>query len=57
VVPLVPSEIVEKEQVGANEDVGETSKGNANQMKIDLKRTILMIKDQEIVVPAIPLLE
>ncbi len=26
VVPLVSSEIVEKEQVGANENVGETSK-------------------------------
>jgi len=45
VVPLVPSEIVEKEQVEASEDVGETSKGDFDQIEMDLERIILMIED------------
>jgi hypothetical protein len=57
VVPLVPSEIVEEEQVEASEDVGETFKGNVNQIEIDLEITILMIEDQENVILATPLLE
>jgi hypothetical protein len=36
VVPLVASEIVEEKEVQVGEDVGETSKGNANQVEIDL---------------------
>jgi hypothetical protein len=55
VVPLVPSEIVEKEQMEANENVGETSKGDFDQIEMDLERIILMIEDQENVVPATPL--
>jgi hypothetical protein len=51
VVPLVPNEIVEEEQVEAGEDVGETFKGDADQIEMDLERTILMIEDQENVVP------
>jgi hypothetical protein len=46
VVPLVPSEIVEMEQVEVGEDVGETSKGNVDKIQMDLERIILMIKDQ-----------
>jgi len=38
VAPLVPSEIVEEEQVEVSEDVGETSKGDANQIEMDLER-------------------
>ncbi len=45
VVPLPSSEIVEKEEVQAGEDVGETSKGDADQVEMDLERTILMIED------------
>ncbi len=55
VVPLVPSEIVEKEQVEACKDVGETFKRNANKIEIDLEIIILMIKDQENVVLIAPL--
>jgi len=36
VVPLVPSEIVE-EQVETNENVGETFKGDVDQIEMDLK--------------------
>ncbi len=54
VVPLVPSEIVE-EQVETNENVGETFKGDVDQIEMDLKWTILMINDQENVVPTTPL--
>jgi uncharacterized protein YwlG (UPF0340 family) len=57
VVPLVPSEIVEEEQVEAGEDIGETSKGNANKIEIDLEIIILMIEDHENVVPIAPLSE
>jgi len=56
VVPLVTSEIVEKE-VEVGEDVRETSKGNVDQIDMDLERTILMIKDEENIVPTTPLLE
>jgi hypothetical protein len=55
VVPLVPNEIVDEEQVEASEDVGETSKGNVDQIEMDLERIILMIKDQENVVHVAPL--
>ncbi len=56
-VPLVESEIVEEEKVEAGEDVRETSKGNVDQIDMDLERTILMIKDKENIVPTTPLLE
>jgi hypothetical protein len=57
VVPFVPSEIVEKEQMEANEDVGETSKGDVDQIKMDLERTILMVIDQENIILIVPLSE
>ncbi len=44
-VPLVTNEIVEDEEVGASDDVGETFKGDANQVEMDLEITILMIED------------
>jgi len=37
------------------EDVGETSKGDVDQIEMDLERTILMIEDQEKVVFIVPL--
>jgi hypothetical protein len=43
VVSVLPSEIIEEEQVEAGEDVKETSKGDANQIEMDLKKIILMI--------------
>ncbi len=55
VVPLVASEIVEEEEVQVGENVGETSKGNIDQVEMDLERTILMIIDQENVVHVVPL--
>lgn len=57
VVPWVPSEIVEEEKMEESEYVGEKSKGNVDQIEVDLKRTILMIGDQKNVVIVIPLLE
>jgi hypothetical protein len=45
VVPLVPNEIVEEEQVETYENIGETSKGDVDQIEINLERTILMIED------------
>ncbi len=30
-----------------SEDIGETSKGDADQIEMDLERTILMIEDQK----------
>ncbi len=39
------------------EDVGETSNGDDDQVKMDLEITILMKEDQENVVPAPPLPE
>jgi glutamate formiminotransferase len=45
VVPMVPSEIVEEEQVEVSEDLGETSKGDVDQIEMDLERIILMIED------------
>jgi hypothetical protein len=45
VVPLVPTKIVEKEQMQAVEDVGETSKGDVDQIEMDLNRTILIIEN------------
>ncbi len=57
VVPSIPSEIVEEEQMEAGEDDGETFKGDADQIKMDLERTILMIEDQEKVVFIAPLLK
>jgi hypothetical protein len=38
VVPLVPSEIVEEEQVEVGEDIGETFKGDVDQIELDLER-------------------
>ncbi len=55
VVPLVPNEIIEEEQVEAGENIGETFKGDADQIEMDFERIILMIKDQENVVPTTPL--
>jgi hypothetical protein len=34
--------------VEASENVGETSKGSANQIEMDSKRIILMMEDQKI---------
>ncbi len=45
VVPLVASGIVEKEEMQAGENVGETFNGDDDQIVMDLERTILMIKD------------
>jgi hypothetical protein len=55
VVPLVLNEIVEDEQMEASEDIGETSKGDADQIEMDFERIILMMEDQENVVPTTPL--
>jgi len=57
VVPLIVNEIVEEEEVQADEDVGETSKGDVDQVEMDLERIILMIEDQENVVLVVPLPE
>ncbi len=57
VVPLVPSEFVEEEQMETGENIGETSKGNVDKIEMDLERTILMIEDQENVVHVVPILE
>jgi len=45
VVPMVPSEIVEEKQVEVSEDLRETSKGDVDQIEMDLERIILMIED------------
>lgn len=42
-VPLLPSKIVEEEQVEADEDVNETFKGDVIQIEMDLEKIILMI--------------
>jgi F0F1-type ATP synthase gamma subunit len=55
VVPLVPNENVEEEQMEVDKNIGETFKGNVDQIEIDLERTILMIEDQENIVHVIPL--
>jgi hypothetical protein len=55
VVPLVPSEIVEEEQVEASGNVGETFKRDFDQIEMDLERTILMVEEQENVVFVAPL--
>jgi hypothetical protein len=55
VVLFIPSEIVEEEQVEAGENVGETSKGNVDQIEMDLERIILMMEDQENVINIAPL--
>jgi hypothetical protein len=57
VVPLVPSEIVEEEQVEVTKGIGETSTGSTNQIEMDLEENILMIEDQENVVHVAPLSE
>jgi hypothetical protein len=44
VVPLVPSDIVEEEQVEVGEDVGKTSKRNYDKIEMDLKIIILMVR-------------
>jgi hypothetical protein len=43
--------------VEANEDVGETSKGYADQIEMDLEKTILMVEDPKNIVPTAPLSE
>jgi hypothetical protein len=45
-IPLVPTKIVEEEQVEAVEDVGETSKEDVDQIEMDLNRTILIIENR-----------
>jgi len=57
VVPLVASEIVEKEEVRVGEDVGKQFNGDVDQVEMDLERTILMIEDLNIIDLGIPLLE
>jgi len=57
VVPLIPREIVGEEQMEVGEDIGEPSKGDVDQIEMDLERIILMIEDQENVVFTTPLLE
>ncbi len=57
VVPLIPSGIVEEEQVAMNENIGETFKIDVDQTEIDLERTILMIEDQINVFPITFLLQ
>ncbi len=46
-VQLVPSEIVEEEQVEVGEDIEKTFKRNSNQIEIDLERTNLMVEEQK----------
>ncbi len=41
----------------AGENIRETSKGDVDEIEIDLKKIILMIKDQENAVLIVPLLE
>jgi hypothetical protein len=55
VVPLVPSEIVEEEQVETNENIEETFKRNFDQIEMDLEKTILMVQEQENVILVAPL--
>ncbi len=55
VIALAPNEIVD-EQMQMGEDVGETSMADANRIVVNLDKTILMIKEQENVVPT-PILE
>jgi hypothetical protein len=57
VVPLVPSEILEEEQMEVGEVIRETFKGDVNQIDMHLERIILMIEDQENVVLVVPLSE
>ncbi len=54
-IALAPNEIVD-EQMQMGEDVGETSMADANRIVVNLDKTILMIKEQENVVPT-PILE
>jgi hypothetical protein len=57
VILLVVSEIVKEEELEAGEDVRETFKGDVDQIEMDLEETILMIKDEENIIPISPLLE
>jgi hypothetical protein len=43
--------------VETSENIRETSKGNVNEIEIDLKKIILMIEDQENAVIVVPLPE
>jgi len=43
--------------VETSENIRETSKGNVNEIEIDLKKIILMIEDQENAVLVVPLPE
>jgi len=47
VVPLVPSEIVEEEQVEVGEDIEKTFKIGFDKIEMDLEITILMVEEQE----------
>jgi hypothetical protein len=49
VVALIPNEIVE-EQVQVGEDIRETSTIDANKIKVDLEKIILMIEEQKNVI-------
>ncbi len=48
-VALIPNEIVE-EQVQVGEDIRETSTIDANKIKVDLEKIILMIEEQKNVI-------
>ncbi len=50
VIALAPNEIVE-EQMQVGENIGETSMADANRIVVNLEKTILMIEEQENVVP------
>jgi hypothetical protein len=52
---LVPSEIVEEEQMEANENIEETFKRIFDWIEMDLERTILMVEEQENIVFITPL--
>ncbi len=49
-IPLVPSEIVEEEQMEANENIEKTIKRDFDWIEMDLERTILMVEKQENIV-------
>lgn len=54
-IALAPSDIVE-EQVQVGENIGEASMADVDKIVVNLEKTILMIEEQENVVP-IPMLE
>ncbi len=54
-IALAPSDIVE-EQVQVGENIGEASMADVDKIVVNLEKTILMIEEQENVVPT-PMLE